>query len=293
MMAVRTRSSSRRGWQLDQPQTVAPLAQAEQLQWPEPYVLGREGLRLVLFGDPGTGKTTLASMFPNPLFVDTDGGMVSAGLAGAQALRFVPKTRSDLERLYAWAVQNEAHYDTLVIDSFTELQRMVLTEIVDESAGKSSGGSGSRSILDFVPEQAEYLATQNAIFRLLAGFKRLSSVGKHVVMTCGVRERGIKRTPDMSPGLLQIVDHWASVTAEVTVAKADNDPSGPAHRWMWTEPSPTRDAKTRFAKLGPVIWLPPLGAKPNAWDLIDRALQDSYAEAAAIAGATTEIGGTK
>lgn len=211
---------------------------------PHPLVAENEKLRMVVFGDPGVGKTTLAATFPRPLIVDVDGGLIAVALDGTDALVITPSGYKDLEDLYQWVKQHAGEVESIVVDSVTELQRLLVDQIVDEGKGKT--GRGSQSITDFVPEQAEYLANQRQIHRFLYALKQL---GKHVIVTAGVRERGVKRCPDVTPGLLTIVNHWSSVTGELL----NIDKNGEIRRVLITQPSNTREAKTRFSSLTPYV----------------------------------------
>ncbi len=230
---------------------------------PHPLVAEREKLRMVCFGDPGVGKTTLAATFPRPLIVDVDGGLIAVALDGTEALVVNPQGYRDLELLYSWVKQHADEVDSIVVDSITELQRLLVDQIVDEGKGKT--GKASQSITDFVPEQAEYLANQRQIHRFLYALKQL---GKHVIVTAGVRERGVKRCPDVTPGLLTIVNHWSSVTGELV--NADKD--GEIRRVLVTQPSNIREAKTRFSSLLPYVENPTFN---ELWDRIQKQHRES------------------
>lgn len=228
---------------------------------PAPLTLAREKLRLVLYGDPGVGKTTLAATAPRPFFIDTDGGLISIAVEGEAPVTFAPQGYKDVEGLYFWLRDRSDEFDTVVIDSIDSLQRLLLDEIVDQGRAKASGNS----ILEFVPEQAEYLANQRQIQRILHAMRQLD---KHVIVTAAVRERSGKRVPDVSPGLLNYVQRWSSVTGELVVAAIEENDE--PQRVLAVAPSPQRETKTRFRSLLPYIVAPTF---PKLWAAIETEYQ--------------------
>ena len=94
------------------------------------------------------GKTTLAAMFPNPVFIRTEDG--TASLAGNDNVSLFPlatSTQDVLDAIEALATQKHDH-KTLVIDSITQLATMVEAEIVAadpkaKSINQAGGGYGA------------------------------------------------------------------------------------------------------------------------------------------------------
>jgi len=109
---------------------------------------GQRPIIATLFGEGGMGKTTLASMWPSPVFIRTEDG--TASLAGNDNVSLFPlatSTQDVLDAIEALATQKHDH-KTLVIDSITQLATMVEAEIVAndpkaKSINQAGGGYGA------------------------------------------------------------------------------------------------------------------------------------------------------
>lgn len=81
--------------------------------------------RVLIYGPPGIGKTTLASEFPNPVFLQIeDGTPGDVELTSFGHLETFADVMDALGALY----QEEHEYRTVVIDSITELQKLIYAE---------------------------------------------------------------------------------------------------------------------------------------------------------------------
>lgn len=219
---------------------------------PEPIRLENERLRLVVIAEPGIGKTTLAMTFPRPLVIDTDGGLVSVTVENPGAElgdKWVPTGHEDLEALYWWIKERADAHDTIVIDSGPELVTTLMDELVVAGAEYDKAQrKTAHPVAEFVPEQAEYLANQRQMHKFLTALKRLN---KHIVITSGVREDKLgKHTADFAPGLLKVVAHWASVIGELVLI---DEGALAGKRVLLTQPSNTRQVKSRFRALTPMV----------------------------------------
>ncbi len=87
--------------------------------------LGAGPPRILIYGEPGIGKTTLASEFPNPIFIQIeDGAPPHMAYTTFGVLTSFEQVMEKLEELY-----NEEHnHQTVVVDSITEMQRLVWAE---------------------------------------------------------------------------------------------------------------------------------------------------------------------
>lgn len=224
----------------------------------EPHALSldKEKLRLLCYGSPGVGKSFMSLTFPRPLVIDTDAGLITGAIQGFEATAFEPTGWRDLEALYFWAKERQSKFDTIVFDSVTTLQRLLLDELVDQTTDVKTP---DKPVMMFVPEQGQYLANQRQIARVLTEFRRL---GKHMVVTAGVRQRltqeGVpigKRAPEVAPGLLTILNHWSSVVGELVVQTRDKTGAELPEpvRALLTAPTSDRDTKSRFRSLLPYV----------------------------------------
>jgi len=109
---------------------------------------GQRPVIMTLFGEGGMGKTTLAAMFPKPVFIRTEDG--TASLQGNENVSMFPvaNTVQDvLDAIEALATQEHDH-KTLVLDSITQLATMIEAEIVAadpkaKSINQAGGGYGA------------------------------------------------------------------------------------------------------------------------------------------------------
>jgi len=239
---------------------------------PHQLSLEREKLRLLVYGNPGVGKSYMALTFPRPLVIDTDAGLITGAIQGFDATAFEPTGWRDLEALYFWAKERANQFDTIVFDSITTLQRLLLDEIVDQTVEVKTP---DKPVMLFVPEQGQYLANQRQIARVLTEFRRL---GKHMVVTAGVRQRltndGVPigmRAPEVAPGLLTILSHWSSVIGELVVQTRDKTGAelDTPVRALLTAPTSDRSTKSRFRSLLPYVVAP-------SFDVIWNKVQAEY-----------------
>jgi len=245
---------------------------------PHRLSLEQEKLRILVYGDPGVGKSYLALTAPRPFVIDTDAGLITGAIAGFDAFVQEPTGWRDLEALYFWCKERRSEFDTIVFDSITTLQRLLLDEIVDATGEVKAP---DKPVMQFVPEQGMYLANQRQVARILTEFRRL---GKHMIVTAGVRQRltaeGLpvgKRSPEVAPGLLTILNHWSSVVGELTVRTRDKDGKELAEpvRALLTAPSSDRTTKSRFRSLMPFVVNPTFD---DLWARVVKEYQEAQAK---------------
>lgn len=86
-------------------------------------------LKILIYGPSGTGKTRLAASFPRPILFDTERGTLSIrgqDVAVVSKDDITPESLSDYAN---WLNTPDAKdYDTVIIDSLTELQSQFLAD---------------------------------------------------------------------------------------------------------------------------------------------------------------------
>ena len=83
--------------------------------------------RITIFGKPGIGKSTLASQFPNPLFILTEDNE----LPGIKALPIATTFTDVWKSVKALLAIEELPYKTIVIDSVSKLDNLVVDHILE------------------------------------------------------------------------------------------------------------------------------------------------------------------
>lgn len=94
------------------------------------------GVKILVYGKAGMGKTSLCATCPNPIILSAEAGLLS--LARFNLPYFEIKSLNDLRDAYSWALtSNEAkQFETLCLDSVSEIAERVLAF---HMAGKKDG----------------------------------------------------------------------------------------------------------------------------------------------------------
>ena len=94
---------------------------------------GTEGEKIIIYADSGMGKTTLASMAPNPVFIGLDnGGRKIKHPKTGQTLKFIPDietfqdVRTVLQQEELWV-----DHQTAVIDTVTILEELAIPYVLE------------------------------------------------------------------------------------------------------------------------------------------------------------------
>ena len=91
--------------------------------------------RVTLYGAPGIGKSTLASQFPEPLFITTE----QTGLMGVNALA-PPKTFIEFwDNIVELWGEKDLPFKTIVIDSISKLDAIVVKHILNQEKPRKDG----------------------------------------------------------------------------------------------------------------------------------------------------------
>lgn len=139
----------------------------------EPTTAKKPGYKILVYGTSGSGKTHFAASFPEPLFIDLEGGML--GVSKFKPLRF-PKDPSRVVESVDELIEigkylreqldgGKASFKTVVIDSLNELQDLVMANVLQEFDAKRQ--------YDDQPTQSDYGKANRDVIKIFRSFCRL------------------------------------------------------------------------------------------------------------------------
>jgi len=135
---------------------------------PKLWSSSKQGLKMLLYGASGVGKTVFASSAPRPIFFDADGGLLSV----VTPVPYFPIISwTELQRAYAHVAAHPNDYDTVVVDSLNELQTVSLRDVIQIfPAGR--GGIPNRTYFD-QPSPSDWGKSLNDLERFVLAMRRL------------------------------------------------------------------------------------------------------------------------
>lgn len=211
----------------------------------------KSAIRLVAYGTEGIGKSTFASHFPAPLFIDLEGGTKQMEVDRYPA----PDSWHMLLEEIDSVIEDPGEYETLVIDTIDRAEDLLIRALLSEAGvdtiAKYGGGYGNG-----------YVALKE---RFLKDFlNRLDKViAKGVNVTLIAHAESTKfETPDTQPydkwklkvskQVAPIVKEWADILlfmnyrVMVIEENGRSKARGKGERMMYATHRPTYDAKNRY-----------------------------------------------
>lgn len=206
-------------------------------------------LKIVIYGPEGIGKSTFASQFPDPLFIDTEGGTSNLDIRRIKC----NKSWDELISVVKEIKENSTICKTVVLDT-ADWAETLCTNAVCEKYRKNN-------IEDFGYGKG-YVYLVDEFSKLLTLMDQLIEVGINVVITAHAKPRKfelpeeqgafdryeMKLTKQVAP----VIKEWSDalffvnykiyvVTTETNSKKAQG-----GKRVLYTTHNPTYDAKNRF-----------------------------------------------
>lgn len=126
--------------------------------------------RVVIYGTEGIGKSTLASQFPKPLFIDTEGSTSNMDVKRLDK----PTSWTMLMNQIAFVKANPYKFQTLVIDTIDWAESLAIESVCAQH--------GKRGIEDFGYGNG-YTYVREEFGRLLNKLQELVDIGINVVLT--------------------------------------------------------------------------------------------------------------
>ncbi len=90
--------------------------------------LTAHGVKMLVYGQAGAGKTSLIPTLPSPVVLSAEGGLLS--IAGADVPFIEIKTMADLMEAYQWLTESKeaTQFKSVALDSISEIAEVVLGE---------------------------------------------------------------------------------------------------------------------------------------------------------------------
>lgn len=212
-------------------------------------------LKVVIYGPEGIGKSTFASMFPDPLFIDTEGSTVRMNVARTET----PTSLAMLMQLLTEIKAQPGCCKTLVIDTIDWAERLCITAVC--AKGHKDG------IEDFGYGKG-YSYVYEEMGRILNALNDIWERGINIVITAHAAIRKFEQPDEMGAydrwelklinaqkcNSCAMVKEWADMvlfanykTYAVSVDKdGKKNKARGGERVMFTSHNPCWDAKNRF-----------------------------------------------
>lgn len=104
------------------------------------------GVKMIVFGQAGSGKTTLIKTLPNPVTLSAESGLLSLQ---DQDLPYIEVTSYEkLQEAYEWLATGEGQqFESVALDSISEIAEVVLNKEMEESKdGRKAYGEMGRKM---------------------------------------------------------------------------------------------------------------------------------------------------
>jgi hypothetical protein len=113
--------------------------------------LSGNGVKMVVYGQSGAGKTSLIPTLPNPIILSAEGGLLS--IQDAQLPYIEISSMADLGEAFLWASQSDEakQFDTIALDSISEIGEVVLSyEKKENKDARAAYGALSEHMTDAI-----------------------------------------------------------------------------------------------------------------------------------------------
>lgn len=134
-------------------------------------------VKIILFGQEGVGKTTFASMLPNPWFIDTEASTKWIPSLKNRQYHPRPKKWSDFVTQLNMFKQTLPG-DTLVIDSGDWMEALLIDNLCARKNWEAIGGNNDHG--------NSYLILEKEVRKLLDELSEISEMGVNIIITCHV-----------------------------------------------------------------------------------------------------------
>ena len=127
--------------------------------------------RVCLYGVEGIGKSTFASRFTRPIFIDTEGSTKHMDVT-----RFDPP--ADLEAVIEqiqWVIEHPQEYGTLVIDTGDWLEKLIFQSVCSEKKIQN---------IEDIGYGKGYVYAKQKFQQILEILDMIVAQGVHVVLVC-------------------------------------------------------------------------------------------------------------
>ncbi len=210
--------------------------------------------KVLVYGPEGIGKTTFASHFPDPVFIDTEGSTKELDVARLSS----PSSWTMLKEEVRYVIQNPAVCKTLVIDTADWAEKLAIQAVLDEHDKHGIEDFGYGNGYRYVYEK---------FGELLNLLSDVIEVGVNVVMTAHAALRKFEQPDELgaydrysmklidSPktSISAAVKEWADMvlfanykTIVVTDSKTKKAKAQGGSRVMYTSHHSCWDAKNRY-----------------------------------------------
>lgn len=196
--------------------------------------LSANGVKMLVYGQAGAGKTTLITTLPNPIVLSAEGGLLSIQDANLPYIEITGM--ENLMEAYEWMVSSKeaSGFDSVALDSISEIAEVVLNH--EKKIAKD-------------PRQA-YGAMQEQMADIIRSFRDLAN--KHVYMSAKLEKSAdemgkVSYAPSM-PGNKtgQSLPYFFD---EVLALRVEKDGDGIAQRALMCDSDGLWMAKDRSGKL--------------------------------------------
>lgn len=196
--------------------------------------LAGNGVKLLVYGQAGAGKTSLIPTLPNPIVLSAEGGLLSIQDAELPYLEIT--TMAELQEAYKWLAESAeaAQFESVAIDSISEIAEVCLN--YEKKVNKDP--------------RAAYGAMQEQMADIIRAFRDLPA--KHVYMSAK-----LEKTQDEMGRILYAPSMPGNKTGqslpyffdEVLALRVEKDAEGATQRALMCDSDGLWLAKDRSGKL--------------------------------------------
>lgn len=196
--------------------------------------LSANGVKMLVYGQAGAGKTSLIRTLPDPIVLSAEGGLLSIQDANLPYIEIA--SMEDLMEAHTWLTSGDGvHYKSVALDSISEIAEVVLNH--EKKIAKD-------------PRQA-YGAMQEQMADIIRAFRDLP--GRHVYMSAK-----LEKSTDEMGRILYAPSMPGNKTGqqlpyffdEVLALRVEKDADGNTQRAIMCDSDGLWMAKDRSGKLG-------------------------------------------
>jgi hypothetical protein len=249
---------------------VRPTAKPQKTFTIETWDGNATGEKIILYAESGMGKTTLASMAPDPVFIGLDdGGRKIRNPITGEELRFIPNVRDFDDVRGALNACLTLDCKTVVVDTITVLEEFGIKHVVVNVPVMRSGGKAEKAINIMSYGWNEgFRHLYDSMRLILLDCDKLIVAGKNVILIAqGTNHRianpaGLDylcdgpRLYNGKPSVLSLYVEWADHVLRIAYQQVSADKTkkatGDTTRVIFTKPEIYFMAKSRTVEENPI-----------------------------------------